>query len=156
MTFGISHFAIKVRDLVAAERFYCGVLGMRIERRWPDAGGTGIRSVWVRTGDDAGTFLALEALATGQATVPPAAAANGEQQGHHLLALRIRLDQRASFEARLAAAGVKVSHRTVFTMYFADPEGNRLGLSHYPEPSDLPDPSDPTIPPASPNAGEPR
>lgn len=154
MTSGISHFAIKVRDLVAAERFYCGVLGLEVERRWPDATGTGIRSVWVRTGDDIGTFLALEVLAMGQTTSHIAAPASGELPGHHLLALRIGRDQRPTFEARLATAGVKVSHRTAFTIYFTDPEGNRLGLSHYPDPADPPDPAGAHT--ASSNAGEPR
>ena len=61
-----------------------------------------------------------------------------EHAGHHLLALRIRRDQRATWEAKLAAAGVTVSHRTAYTIYFSDPEGNRLGLSHYPEPAEQP------------------
>jgi catechol 2,3-dioxygenase-like lactoylglutathione lyase family enzyme len=157
MTSGISHFAIKVRDLVAAERFYCDVLGLRVLRRWADAAGTGLRSVWLRTGDAAETFLALEALSPAESGTRDSgdgldrtdANPNNEHPGHYLLALRIRRDQRASCEARLAGAGITVSHRTAFTMYFTDPEGNRLGLSHYPDPSDPvepPCPSDPRHP----------
>ncbi len=144
MISGISHFAIKVRDLAAAERFYCDVLGLEVERRWPNAEGTGPRSIWLRAGDDAGTFLALEIASRDPAASEPVAEpvasttisppTGGERPGHHLLALRIRGEQRARFEARLAAAGVLVSHRTAFTLYFTDPEGNRLGLSHYPDP----------------------
>ena len=48
MSGGVHHFAIQVRDLVAAERFYCGVLGLAVVRRWPAPGG-GERSLWVDT-----------------------------------------------------------------------------------------------------------
>ncbi|MES1172275.1 MAG: VOC family protein [Bacteroidota bacterium] len=133
-TTGIHHFAIKVRDLPAAERFYREVLGLAVQKRWPAAGGGGgDRSVWLSTGDGAGTFLALE-VATDPRAPDRADHAEGEPPGHHLLALRIPLAQRARWEERLAAAGVPVSHRSPYTIYFTDPEGNRLGLSHHPDP----------------------
>ncbi|HTN52639.1 MAG TPA: VOC family protein, partial [Anaeromyxobacter sp.] len=53
--------------------------------------------------------------------------------GLHLVALRIAPGERPAWEARLEAAGVRVVHRTRWTIYFHDPEGNRLGLTHYPE-----------------------
>jgi glyoxylase I family protein len=153
---GINHFAIKVRDLVAAERFYRDVLGLTVLRRWPAATGGGDRSVWLDTGDGVGTFLALESVGGDDATAEShrnsrgtsdsrdgSASRDGSENaggrsavdhpGHHLLALRIRRDQRATWEAKLAASRVVVSHRTAYTIYFTDPEGNRLGLSHYPE-----------------------
>lgn len=158
MTAGISHFAIKVRDLAAAERFYCDVLGLPVQRRWPQApaptaapgrspmpgdapgreGAAGQtarqqdRSVWLGSGDGHGTFLALERASAEPRTVE-STAHDTERGGHHVLALRIAREQRGMFEARLAAAGVAVSGRTAYTIYFADPEGNRLGLSHYPD-----------------------
>jgi catechol 2,3-dioxygenase-like lactoylglutathione lyase family enzyme len=159
---GIHHFAIKVHDLVAAEAFYCGILGLAVVTRWryparPDTRGEGPgeRSLWVATGDAAGGFLALERLdADPSAPRPPVAAgeaptggaradanadananAPAESAGHHLLALRIRTEDRPAWEDRLRRAGVAVTHRTAFTIYFADPEGNRLGLSHHPEPA---------------------
>jgi len=134
MTNGIHHFAIQVRDLPAAERFYGGVLGLAVVRRWPATDGAGgERALWMATGDDAGTFLALEAVTAG----PPTArddAGRATRAGHHLLALRIPGAACAAWEARLAAAGVPVTHRTAFTHYFTDPEGHPLGLSHYPDP----------------------
>ena len=60
-------------------------------------------------------------------------ATDAQRPGHHLIALRIRRDERAGWEARLTAAGVTITGRTDFTTYFTDPEGNRLGLSHYPD-----------------------
>ncbi len=134
MITGVHHLAIQVRDLAAAERFYCGVLGLPVVRRWPARDG-GERSLWVEAGP--GTFLALEVIGGPQ----PIAAddpTRGERPGHHLLALTIPRQARASWEARLAAAGTPVTHRTGFTLYFTDPEGNRLGLSHYPDAAESP------------------
>ena len=129
---GIHHHAIQVRDLARAERFYCGVLGLPVVRRWPAPSGDGERALWVSVGDDAGTFLALEVVPPGPAT----AAEEPERAlrpGHHLVALRVSRDHRAGWEARLTSAGVAITGRTDYTTYFADPEGNRLGLSHYPD-----------------------
>jgi glyoxylase I family protein len=148
-TTGIHHFAIKVRNLAASERFYCGVLGLTVIKRWPAATGHGERSVWLDTGDPAQTFLALEVVADvnddgnddsheNAIHDVPAGTMVPESAGHHLVALRILPDQRATYETRLTAAGVAISHRTAYTIYFTDPEGNRLGLSHHPDP-----PSDP-------------
>jgi hypothetical protein len=50
-----------------------------------------------------------------------------------LIALRIERAAREAWERRLAAAGVAVEARTAFTLYVRDPEGNRVGLSHFPD-----------------------
>ena len=42
---------------------------------------------------------------------------------------------RAGAEARLASSGIAIEARTEFTLYFRDPDGRRIGLSHYPETS---------------------
>jgi hypothetical protein len=115
-----------------------------VARRWPaidrDGAGAGDRSIWLDLretggpGGDAVPFLALETLtepSAGSAVPQP----TGERPGHHLLAFRIHRDQRAAWEARLANAGVVISHRSDYTLYFQDPEGNRLGLSHHPHPA---------------------
>ena len=134
---GVHHLAIQVRDLAASERFYCDTLGLRVVRRWPAADGAGERSIWVDTGD--GAFLALEATTVqttaqrrdeaGDASAPPYPA------GLHLVALRIDAGERQAWQDRFARAGVAVYHRTAFTIYVRDPEGNRVGLSHYPVPA---------------------
>ena len=134
MPAGIHHTAIKVLDLEAAERFYVGLLGLRLVRRWPRdaAAGGGDRSLWVDCGD--GSFVALERATAGAAADADARASASDAPGHHMIAFRIARDERPAWEARLAEAGVEVTHRTAFTLYFRDPEGNRLGLSHHPEP----------------------
>jgi glyoxylase I family protein len=149
---GFHHLAIQVRDLAATERFYREVLGLAVMRRWPardgdgegaaegGGGGSGVagpevppkaaeRSVWLDVGD--GAFLALERV-TGGATAAEDAA-RAERPGLHLVALRIERAAREAWVRRLAAAGVAVEARTAFTLYVRDPEGNRVGLSHWPQ-----------------------
>lgn len=119
------HLAVRCADLAACERFYREVLGLPLLRRWPAAGG-GDRSVWLEVGDG---FLALERAGEPRNAPPP----GGGAPGLHLLALRIGAGERAAWEERLRAAGVPVAHRTPHTIYVRDPEGNRIGLSHWPD-----------------------
>jgi len=129
-TGGVHHVAIAVRDLGAVEAFYRDVLGLPILRRWPMPDDeTRDRSVWCDLGG--GTFLALERAADGE--VARDGAAVDRQHGYLMMALRITDGARADWEARLAAAGVAIVHRTAYTLYVADPEGNQVGLSHWPD-----------------------
>jgi catechol 2,3-dioxygenase-like lactoylglutathione lyase family enzyme len=126
---GFHHLAIQVRDLAAEERFYRDVLGLAVLRRWPAREGAGERSVWLDAGD--GSFLALEVVAGGPTAAEDAARAT--RPGLRLVALRIERAAREAWERRLGAAGVSVEARTAFTLYVRDPEGNRVGLSHWPD-----------------------
>jgi glyoxylase I family protein len=131
---GVHHVAIAVGDLEAAEAFYTGVLGLPILRRWPMTGEeTGDekrdRSVWLDLGE--GAFLALERVV--DAKVALAGAPGDRTQGYLMIALRITQAARPEWEARLAASGVAVVDRTPYTLYLVDPEGNRVGLSHWPD-----------------------
>jgi hypothetical protein len=127
---GVHHLAIAVRDLTLATSFYEGVLGLPVLRRWPATDGGSIeRSVWLDLGGGAGAFLALERTAEDG---PPRGA---QSPGLQMLALRIDVAARGEWERRLAGAGVPVVHRTAHTIYVRDPEGNRIGLSHWPDPA---------------------
>jgi glyoxylase I family protein len=139
---GVHHVAIAVRELAAVEAFYTGVLGLPVLRRWPmTVGSTGEmtaemtgnarrdRSVWCDLGG--GAFLALERAVDGEGAREGAVA--DRAQGYLMIALRITRAARAEWEARLAAAAVPIVHRTAYTLYVADPEGNRVGLSHWPD-----------------------
>jgi catechol 2,3-dioxygenase-like lactoylglutathione lyase family enzyme len=123
------HVAIQCADLERCERFYRGVLGLQVLRRWPRAEG-GDRSVWLSVGSGE-EFLALE-RADEQPEVRPW---RDGKPGLHLFALRIPAAERGAWEDRLDAAGVLVVHRTRWTIYFHDPEGNRIGLTHHPHDS---------------------
>ena len=124
MSLAVHHLAVRCADLGACERFYREVLGLPVLRRWPDGAG-GDRSVWLGLGDG---FLALERAPSAAGPLPQEAG-----RGLHLFALRIAASERAAWEARLAAAGVPVAHRTRWTLYLQDPEGNRIALSHHPD-----------------------
>jgi glyoxylase I family protein len=144
---GVHHVAIAVRDLDLLETFYTGVLGLPVLRRWPMGGSDKRdRSVWLDLGN--GAFLALERAADGSAAHEGATSPD-RAQGYLMIALRITRAARPDWEARLAAAGVAVVDRTAYTLYVADPEGNRVGFSHWPDPAqDSTSPAPPTSPPA--------
>ncbi|HSM93080.1 MAG TPA: VOC family protein [Anaeromyxobacteraceae bacterium] len=127
----LHHLAIQCTDLSRCERFYREVLGLQVLRRWPrEDGGPGDRSVWLASGEaPGGAFIALE-----RADRPPSERAwNDGAPGLHLAAFRIAASERSAWEGRLAASGVEVVHRSRWTLYVRDPEGNRIGLSHHPD-----------------------
>jgi hypothetical protein len=121
----IHHVAVKVIDLVRAEGFYVGVLGLPVLRRWPTADGQGERSLWLELGE--GAFLALE-----RAT-ETSLAKSEDASGIHLVALQIERGERAAWIGKLGQAGHPIYQETDHTLYVCDPEGNRIGLSHWPE-----------------------
>jgi catechol 2,3-dioxygenase-like lactoylglutathione lyase family enzyme len=123
---GVHHVALVVEDLGRAERFWCGVLGLTVERRWQDEQGRP-RSIWVRLDERA--FLALELATADGPKRPPALS-----PGWHCVVLGIRPSERALWRARLCDAGHAPERESEFTIYTRDPEGNLLGLSHWPEP----------------------
>lgn len=123
---GFHHLAIQVHDLERAARFYVDVLGMSEQRRHHREDGT-LRSIWLDV--PGGGFLALEACHGARAED----AFRADAPGLYLLALRIDVADRARVERELEAMGVAIVHRTRWTVYVRDPEGNRIGLSHHPE-----------------------
>jgi glyoxylase I family protein len=121
----VHHIAVKVADLARAEVFYVEVLGLPVLQRWPSSDGNGDRSLWLDVGE--GAFLALE-------RADDAGAEKSEDApGIHLVALRIPRSERAAWIAKLAQAGYPVYQQTDYTLYVRDPEGNRIGLSHWPD-----------------------
>jgi catechol 2,3-dioxygenase-like lactoylglutathione lyase family enzyme len=113
------HMAVQVKDLARCERFYTEVLGLSVYKRWEE------RSVWLGGEDE---FVALEKC---DGEPQPAQWRDG-LPGLHLLSLAIAPGERAGWEERFRAHGVEVVRRTKWTIYVRDPEGNRIGLTHYP------------------------
>jgi catechol 2,3-dioxygenase-like lactoylglutathione lyase family enzyme len=120
----VHHVAVKVADLGRAEAFYAGTLGLPVLRRWPASDGLGERSLWLDLG--AGAFLALERAGESGAE------RSEDAPGIHLVALGIALDERNAWIEKLTRAGHPIVQRTDYTIYVHDPEGNRVGLSHWP------------------------
>jgi hypothetical protein len=125
----LHHLAVVVRDLARVEAFYRNLLGLPLIRRWDDASGAP-RSVWLGLGG--GAFLAVE-KADPEAPERPAAEA---PPGWHCVALAIPAETREIWRERLRTGGVAVERESAFTLYVRDPEGNLVGLSHYPEAAD--------------------
>jgi catechol 2,3-dioxygenase-like lactoylglutathione lyase family enzyme len=124
----IHHLAVVVADLVRAEAFYAGTLALPVLHRWPDASGAP-RSIWLELGD---SFLAVERAGADAPTRADAA------PGWHCVALAIAPGEREAWRARLAAAGTPVERETPYTLYVRDPDGNLVGLSHWPHPCAAP------------------
>lgn len=117
------HIALKVESLERCEDFYGRVLGLpAIDHRHDENGA--VRSVWF---DLREVILMLERCEKRRRSQEE------ESPGWHLLALRISEEERGIWETRLAQAKVAITGRSPYSIYFTDPEGNRLAMSHYPE-----------------------
>jgi catechol 2,3-dioxygenase-like lactoylglutathione lyase family enzyme len=116
---GLHHLALRVADLERSLAFYRDRLGLSEVRREVVPGGAS-GSVWLAADD---VLLMLETRLRG---------AGPEAGSGHLLAFRV--DDLATWEARLSAAGIAIEDRTAHTLYLRDPDGHRVGLSAFPWP----------------------
>jgi glyoxylase I family protein len=130
-TLGVHHAAVVVSSLTRAEAFYLGVLDLALLRRLDDDAGVH-RSTWVDLGG--GSFLAIEKLPAG--TEPPVRGPPAPN-GHHCLAIRMRREDRETWIAHLEKSGIEIERTTAFSLFFRDPDGALVALSHYPEPAEL-------------------
>ncbi len=124
----VHHVAIQVNDLEGAVRWYRELFELSVLREWMDDDGR-LRAVWLKLQDQGGAFLALERCA-GKGTRSGWWHAD---PGIHVLSLRITAEERERWEKRFAERGIEVDHRSKWTLFVRDPEGNRLGLSHHPD-----------------------
>jgi glyoxylase I family protein len=114
----IHHVALRTRDVQRLEAFYAGLLGLARWRGSPE------RAVWLDAG---GTILMIERASVSEPDI--------EQGTRELIAFAVAPSDRARLVALLLASGVAIEDTTPFTLYFRDPDGRRVGLSHYPEPA---------------------
>ncbi len=110
----VHHLAFRTRDLTRLERFYTDALGLSVARR------DGERSVWLRAG---GTILMLEVAEGEEPEISPGA--------KDLVAFGIEAADIDRWRRVLEANAIPVEGETAFTLYFRDPDGRRIGLSHY-------------------------
>jgi catechol-2,3-dioxygenase len=113
----VHHIAFRTLDVERLADFYRDVVGLA-ETPAPRAG-----VCWLQAGE---ARLMIEPRGDGE---PPVA--QGEMD---LVAFAIEPSERAGFEARLASHGVVIEGSTAFSVYFRDPDGRRVGVSHYPVP----------------------
>jgi glyoxylase I family protein len=106
----IHHLALRTRDVMRLERFYVDELGFVESHR------QGERSVWLAAGE---AILMIEHAEESEPPISP-----GTME---LVAFTITPGERRALEARL-----KVEGKTDFTLYVRDPDGRRVGLSHFP------------------------
>ena len=115
----VHHVALQVTDLHVARAFYVDVLGFVVTREQG-------HSVWL----DAGGATVMLELCAGPVVVDAWAA---DRAGLHVVAFAVAAGERAAWLRRLDAAGVAVDHVSGFSIYFRDPFGARLALSHFPD-----------------------
>lgn len=111
----IHHIAMRTKQLARLEPFYADLLGLPVVHR------DGTRSVWLRAGD---SILMLEEADEGEPTVP--------LRTMELVAFAVHLDELERYKRLLGAHGVAIEAETAYTVYFRDPDGRRIGLSHFP------------------------
>jgi catechol 2,3-dioxygenase-like lactoylglutathione lyase family enzyme len=110
----VHHLAFRTRDLARLERFYSEVLGLTVTRRDEE------RSVWLRSGV---TALMLERAEDDEPEVPAGT--------RELVAFAIEEANKERWRRLLQSHGVVIEGETAFTLYFRDPDGRRVALSHY-------------------------
>lgn len=121
-TLSLRHVALQVRDLEACERFYAGLLGMRVEWR-PDAD-----NVYLTGGSD---NLALHRVTAAHAEEP-------EQRLDHIGFLLRDIAQVDVWHEFLKDSGVPIAqpprtHRDgARSFYCRDPDGNRVQIIFHP------------------------
>jgi len=136
----LNHLALGARDPERLARFYEEQLGL--SRCFIARDERGTRAIWFDLGASSVLMIErAEATATDDPAEPHPAAqvpiinenssGGPPPAGVFFLALTIDPERLADREARLVAAGVKITHRTDYTIYFRDPEGNRVGLSWF-------------------------
>ena len=120
----LHHLALGARHVERVAAFYRDLVGLREVTRHHEPGG-GLRSIWLDLG---GAVLMIEHSDEPVRPVP------GVSAGLFLIALAAEPAERDALERSLAAAGYPVEARTEHTIYFRDPEGNRVAISSYPQP----------------------
>lgn len=149
--FEINHFALITDNPEELADFYMDTLGLKLKAIKAYRSGNGemqdryeslakkIRSVWLEINEK--TILMLERSndSSDASAVKPSRMFQSQKSfsekspGIHLIALSIDAEDRPAWIRKLKNKKIKIENQTEYTLYIRDPEGNRIGLSHYPE-----------------------
>jgi len=126
MLLSLGHVTVLSTDLERTERFYCGLLGLRVGPR------PAIRlpGIWLYLGDRAVLHVLVRQAASPSESAQPVI-------DHFALDAR----DRAGFEHRLQAAGQPFESRRladsdIWQLFLRDPDGARVELSFAPPPDE--------------------
>ncbi len=114
----IHHIALRTRDVRKVAHFYRRAIGLPELRRSRAAGR--LRSVWL---DADGALFMIERAERGEPEI-----ARGSRE---LVAFAVTEAEHRRLRSRLERLGVPVEAETSFTSYFRDPDGRRVGISHF-------------------------
>ena len=122
----VNHLVIASPEPLALASFYESALGMERLYLRPEPSEGPVQSVWL--GDESGPILMIERATNRR---------HGDRDffakspGLHMIALQISAVDSEAWTAHLRQIGVAIVHQSEYTIYFADPEGNRVGLSWF-------------------------
>ncbi len=121
--FRLHHIAITTPEPEGLSRFYETILNQkRCYKRENDSGLT--ESVWLQTD---GTILMFE-----RSTLPVDSKTDefpDKKMGYHLLSFQADFNTTDELESWLTSKSVEIEHRSNYTIYFRDPDGNRIGFT---------------------------
>jgi glyoxylase I family protein len=110
----VHHIAFRTRDLPRLLAFYRDLLGFSIMRTSP-------RGEWLAAGQ---AILMLEHAEPDEPKVP--------ERSMEAVIFAIDEGDRPDLLRRLSSRGVSLEGSTPYSLYFRDPDGRRVGVSHYP------------------------
>jgi glyoxylase I family protein len=122
-TFGFHHLALFGHDIEILATFYGEVFGLNRVATHTRPDGQ-LRSIWMAWETGPVPFIALEQEAVSH---------RANDTGLSVLMLNLARAERSAFKAHLQTMHISVERETPYSMYFRDPEGNRVGVSHYPD-----------------------
>ena len=127
---GINHLAIKTNALEALSQFYIDTLGLLAVKHHHDD--KGLRAIWLEMQN---SLLMLERSDQHKNTSSQAKAEfKNDPPGIHLLAFNIEESEKEWWRSHLHAQEIVIAHESQYTIYFFDPDGNRIGLSSFEPP----------------------
>ena len=110
----VHHIAFRTEDPEALSHFYENVLGLARIREQPGY------SIWFDLG---ASVLMLEKRSEGEPSIRP--------DSMDMIAFQVSEVQRQVLGEKLVQYGAEIEDAGQYTTYFRDPDGRRIGISHY-------------------------